>query len=217
MPSRRFWVWAAAVAVLTGALALAAGLAASSTRDAKTHGAVAAKGDPDSSATAVGPNESVNPDETAAAEACAERAYPAEDIPFQATLNAQAAFDAVKGRGVGKGRNAAGQWISIGPTHANYPAVLTFSGTDYTASGRITALAIDPNCSQAKCRLWVAAAGGGIWRTDNALAGGGASWTFVSNSFATNAIGTLTYANGVLYAGTGEPNASGDSEAGMGL
>src|SRR3989441_462589 len=131
MPSRRFWVWAAAVAVLTGALALAAGLAASSTRDAKTHGAVAAKGDP--------------------------------------------------------------------------------------ASSRITALAIDPNCSQAKCRLWVAAAGGGIWRTDNALAGGGASWTFVSNSFATNAIGTLTYANGVLYAGTGEPNASGDSEAGMGL
>ena len=39
----------------------------------------------------------------------------------------------------------------------------------------------------------------------------------MSDSFATNAIGTLVYSNGVLYAGTGEPNASADSEAGMGL
>src|SRR5204862_417314 len=41
----------------------------------------------------------------------------------------------------------------------------------------------------------------------------------VSGSFATNAIGTLTYdaATGALYAGTGEPNASGDSEAGFGI
>jgi hypothetical protein len=45
------------------------------------------------------------------------------------------------------------------------------------------------------------------------------SWTFVSGSFKTNAIGTLTYdaATGALYAGTGEPNASGDSEAGFGI
>jgi hypothetical protein len=50
----------------------------------------------------------------------------------------------------------------------------------------------------------------------------GPSWQFVSGSFATNAIGSLivdpTDASGsTLYAGTGEPNASGDSEAGMGL
>ena len=45
------------------------------------------------------------------------------------------------------------------------------------------------------------------------------NWTFVSGSFATNAIGTLTYdaAHNTLYAGTGEPNASGDSEAGFGI
>src|SRR5262249_27572978 len=95
--------------------------------------------------------------------------------------------------------------------------VLTFSHADYTTSGRITALAIDPNCSNAQCRLWVGAAGGGIWRTDNALSGSGANWTFVSGFFKTNAIGTLTYADGVLYAGTGEPNASGDSEASLGI
>src|SRR5439155_2853768 len=60
--------------------------------------------------------------------------------------------------------------------------------------------------------------GGGIWRADNALSAN-PTWTFVSGSFATNAIGTLTYdaANNVLYAGTGEPNSSGDSEAGFGI
>ena len=36
------------------------------------------------------------------------------------------------------------------------------------------------------------AAGNLSWRTNNALSGSGANWTFVSGSFATNAIGTLT-------------------------
>jgi hypothetical protein len=47
----------------------------------------------------------------------------------------------------------------------------------------------------------------------------GPSWTFLSDSFATNAIGTLTYdaASNTLYAGTGEANASADSEAGFGI
>ena len=109
-----------------------------------------------------------------------------------------------------------GAWLA-GPSTANFP-ILTFSGAAYTTSGRVTALAIDPVCSN-KCTVWVGAAGGGVWRTDNALSGSGANWTFVSGSFATNAIGTLTYdsSTGTLYAGTGEPNASGDSEAGFGI
>ena len=155
----------------------------------------------------------------AAEESYANRAYPAADIPIQLTLNAQAAFNAIKGRGVGRGKHVPGQWTSMGPSSANYPAVLTFSGHDYTTSGRITALALDPACGPGKCRLWVGAAGGGVWRTDNALAGAGPSWTFVSGGFGTNAIGTFTYdaAHNTLYAGTGEPNASGDSEAGVGI
>jgi hypothetical protein len=154
-----------------------------------------------------------------AAEAYANRAYPGSDIPFTATLGAQQAFNAVKKAGVGNGKHTPGQWTLIGPSTANFPGVLTFSGADYTTSGRITALAIAPGCGSKQCRLWVGAAGGGVWRTDNALSGSGANWTFVSGSFATNAIGTLNYdaASGALYAGTGEPNASGDSEAGMGL
>jgi hypothetical protein len=99
----------------------------------------------------------------------------------------------------------------------------------------VTALALAPGCSEdngkgkgkgkdklGKCRMWVGAAGGGVWRTDDPFGKNpdkDPKWKFISDSFATNAIGALTYdaANGVLYAGTGEPNASGDSEAGMGI
>ena len=95
--------------------------------------------------------------------------------------------------------------------------MLTFTAASYVTSGRVTGLAIDSaTCNASFCRAWVAAAGGGIWRTDNVLAAT-PSWTFVSGSFATNAIGTLIFQGGVLYAGTGEPNTSGDSEAGFGI
>src|SRR5438552_3296453 len=114
---------------------------------------------------------------------------------------------------------ALGAWTLAGPSISNAPDILTFSGAPYTTSGRITALAVDPSCSARRCRVWAAAAGGRVWRTTNALSGSGVSWTFVSGSFATNAIGTLTYdaAHNTLYAGTGEPNSSGDSEAGFGI
>jgi hypothetical protein len=117
------------------------------------------------------------------------------------------------------GRPSVGAWQSIGPSKADVPDILTFSGTEYFTSGRVTALAIDPSCGTRRCRAWVGAAGGGVWRTDNALSGAGANWTFISDSFGTNAIGTLTFdaPNNALYAGTGEANASGDSEAGLGI
>src|SRR5437867_2399861 len=154
-----------------------------------------------------------------AQEAYANRAYPAPYVPFTLTRNAHRAWADVMARAPGKGINVLGGWTLAGPSIANFPDVLTFSGTAYTTSGRITALAVDPACSTRRCRVWAAAAGGGVWRTDNALSGSGVSWTFVSGSFATNAIGTLTFdaANNTLYAGTGEPNSSGDSEAGFGI
>jgi hypothetical protein len=154
----------------------------------------------------------------AAEEDYANRAYPATDIPFSATLNAHAAFKKVKARSTTSSSSTSGTWSLIGPSTANIPDILTFNGAATTYSGRITALAINPNCTPNSCTVWVAAAGGGIWRSNNAL-GGTPTWTFVSGSFATNAIGTLTYdaAHTTLYAGTGEPNASGDSEAGLGI
>jgi hypothetical protein len=153
----------------------------------------------------------------AALEDYAHRAYPAKDVPMTATLNAIASFRNV--RAMSMRRPSPGAWQSIGPSKADVSDILTFSGTEYFASGRVTALAIDPTCSVRRCRVWVGAAGGGVWRTDNALSGSGANWTFISDSFGTNAIGTLTFdaANNALYAGTGEANASGDSEAGIGI
>ncbi|CAA9233671.1 MAG: GH74, partial [uncultured Chloroflexia bacterium] len=152
----------------------------------------------------------------------AQRAYPASEVPFAATRNAQAAFQSIRNRS--RGKNALGQWMLSGPSQATVPEELSFYGgvsEKYVTGGRVTALAIDPNCAARKCRLWVGAAGGGVWRTDNALAGAPV-WTFVSASLPSNAIGSLaldpTDATGnTIYAGTGEANASGDSEAGVGL
>jgi hypothetical protein len=154
----------------------------------------------------------------AAEEEYANRAYPAAYIPLQLTANAQQAWANIAAA-TGNKSTSTGAWKLIGPSAANFPDVLTFSGASYTASGRITALAISPDCNRDSCRVWVAAAGGGIWRTDNALRKNSLNWTFISGSFATNAIGALTYdaASNTLYAGTGEANASADSEAGFGI
>ncbi len=148
----------------------------------------------------------------------ANRAFPAAYIPFNLTSNAQNAWGKAK-----KNKKNVGTWTLIGPSSANFPDVLTFSGAAYTTSGRVTALAIAPNCGQGHCYLYLAAAGGGIWRTDKALhTNPSQKWEFISGSFATNAIGTLVIdptdpSGKTLYAGTGEPNASADSEAGFGI
>jgi hypothetical protein len=153
------------------------------------------------------------------------RSYPASYVPFQLTRSAQRAWANIKALPPRRRDGVSPVWNLAGPQNAAFPAILTFAGTPYIDSGRITALVVDPACNNpGSCRLWMGAAGGGVWRTDNALSTGtsvtgGLNWTFLSGSFATNAIGTLTYdaANHVLYAGTGEPNASADSEAGFGI
>src|SRR5437016_8146080 len=130
---------------------------------------------------------------------------------------ARAAFSAIQKKGVGK--KSTTSWFSLGPTNAIYPAFLNRHGSQYVTSGRITALAIAPNCTTNTCTLWVAAAGGGVWRTDKALSGNG-NWVNVSDgTFASGAIGALTYdaAHNTLYAGTGEDAAAGDAEAGVGV
>jgi hypothetical protein len=172
------------------------------------------------------------------------RAYPADETPFTAQLNsiigvkrflATSASNATpapapKGKLSKKNKKAPAEaprfnsWSNIGSNTSSDPGILTFSGGPYTTSGRITAMALDTHngCSAAFCRLWIGAAGGGVWRTTNAAAAV-PSWTFLTQiNFYTNAIGALTFidngtANGILLAGTGEPNASADSEAGLGL
>jgi hypothetical protein len=153
----------------------------------------------------------------------ANRAYPGTEVPMQATVAAKQQFakiDSESSHGQ-RGEGIHANWVSLGPTVALYPAVLNRTGTPYVASGRISALAIEPRCDKEHCRLYVGAAGGGIWRTDQALSNT-PKWKFLSGSFATNAIGTITVdltdpTGETIYVGTGEPNASADSEAGMGI
>jgi hypothetical protein len=143
-------------------------------------------------------------------------AYPDSDVSLAKMLSAQQAFAKVKNKGLaGK---TPGVWSSMGPSKAIYPAVLNRHNSEYVTAGRITSLAIDPDCTTQKCTLWLGAAGGGVWRTTKALAGNG-NWEQVSDSLPTNAVGSLTYdsANHTLYVGTGEANASGDSGAGLGV
>ena len=157
----------------------------------------------------------------AAREAYASRAYPAPYVPQALTAAARQgwanfkASDAKRPKAPGETFNP---WVLYPLSTQEFPQVLTFSGRPYADSGRITALAIAPTCQAGNCRLWLAAAGGGVWRTDDAMATTPV-WTFISGSFGTNAIGTLTYdaGTGTLYAGTGEANASSDSEAGFGI
>ena len=159
----------------------------------------------------------------AAAEEYAKRAYPAPYVPFELTRQAQRAWSKVMARARVRAPSSVGPWTLVGPSSANDPNVLTFSGVPYTTSGRVTALAIAPNCGQGHCYLYLAAAGGGIWKTDHALhTNPSQRWEFISGSFATNAIGALTIdpsdpSGNTIYAGTGEASASSDSEAGFGI
>src|SRR5215208_3401362 len=195
-----------ALLLLVGAAAFTA-VSSNGTHSARAGFSPKKDGDPDAGAQKDTASVEKGPAAlTAAQEEFAQRAYPAEGIPIELTQTAQQAWNAVKLRAIGKGKSSPGQWSMMGPSSANMPGLLVFSGADYTTSGRITALALDPACTSTRCRVWVGAAGGGIWRTTNGLAGA-PTWTFVSGSFATNAVGALTYdaASHTIWAGTGEP------------
>ncbi len=153
----------------------------------------------------------------AAQEKYDDRAYPNADVTIEQQQAAAAAFQALSKLPGGKKTN----WQLTGPRIGNVPGVVTYTGRATVNSGRVTALALSPLCSAADCKIFVGAAGGGVWEADNALAPQ-LNWAPSGNGIPSNAIGTIVFdptdANGrTLYAGTGEPNGSVDSEAGVGL
>jgi hypothetical protein len=180
-----------------------------------------------------------------AAEQVDNRAYPRSYVDDKRALKGRKAFDA-KPKRLHRSdfrtthayltalANSPGAWQALGPVNTNIPGeagqffdLVTQTGPSTSESGRVTALAIDPNCDKASaplgkpCRLWVAAAGGGIWRTNDALAAT-PTWIAPSVDLPTNSFGSLIVdsndaSGNTLYAGSGEPNGSGDSEAGLGL
>jgi hypothetical protein len=119
-------------------------------------------------------------------------------------------------------------WVPKGPNGVPASGLVVNESTGGTSptifSGRATAVAVAPHsCSQGgPCTVFIGAAGGGVWKTTNALAVT-PSWTPVSDGqIPSNAIGSIVFdpndvTDNTLYVGTGEPNGSGDSEAGVGL
>ena len=80
----------------------------------------------------------------------------------------------------------------------------------YYAASRINAMAISPSCRPGHCRMWIAPAGGGVWRTENALADT-PSWKYLTGAFEINAIGSITLdpndsTGNTIWVGTGEGN-----------
>ncbi len=211
------------ITAVAALVALAAVLIGSfSTSKSASHARPAfTKGDPDSSIKEKAGIANEGPDGSLAAQEEAQRAYPADSVPDVATANSQATFASLSKHG-----NGSGSWLSIGPGQAKYPALLDqflAGGKEYTASGRVTALAIGGCKKESKCSLYLGAAGGGVWVADKATeSNGNVHWQFKSGSLGSNAIGSLLVdpsdpSGDTVYAATGEPNASGDSESGVGI
>ncbi len=156
-----------------------------------------------------------------------QRAFPDQDIPLARFETAQADARAIRARGFATGKGRPGTWVTVGPSNALYPfsefrTNSLYVPNEYAAGGRTTALAIAPVCVPGNCRLWAATSGGGVWRTDNALTGE-PHWTYLSASFAGNAVGSITVdpndpSGNTVWAGTGEGNTCGSGcVAGVGV
>jgi hypothetical protein len=148
----------------------------------------------------------------------AQLAYPASDLPLSWIETAQSAFGTAKGRDFARGKGRPGTWTTVGPSTAEYPFfefrnIASYVPNTYNAASRIDAVAIDSSCKPGQCRMWIGPAGGGIWRTKNALTGN-PSWEYLSGSFAINAIGSITVdptdpTGNTIWVGTGEGNTCG--------
>ncbi len=142
--------------------------------------------------------------------------YPATDIPLAQFLGARQDWKALQKQGLPGGLNAnRGLWTRLGPSNALYPFNpfrdrSVYVANEYVATGRISHVAIDPSCGASRCRIWIANAGGGIWRTENALAAT-PTWKYLSSPFEHNNTAAIELdpndpTGNTLWVGTGEPN-----------
>ncbi len=113
-------------------------------------------------------------------------------------------------------------WTPVGPGQV-------VSATYGAVTGRVTAVAIDPSDATGNT-IYVGTTGGGVWKSTNA-AGPATAVSFApltdtlpvfsanagSSATASLSIGALGVGNGVLLAGTGDPNDASDSYYGSGL
>ncbi|MBV9710729.1 MAG: hypothetical protein JO011_07445 [Ktedonobacteraceae bacterium] len=170
------------------------------------------------------PDSPSNGGNGASQEAYDNAAYPGTYIGYNQAVGASTAYQSTVAHTSlmsAAWRNSQATWQLVGPTLNTVAPQATYTGRVTANSGRVTAIAVSNKCTTAFCRVWVGAAGGGIWTTTNGLAAA-PTWHSSSDGLASNAIGSITIdptdASGkTLYVGTGEPNGSSDSEAGVGL
>jgi hypothetical protein len=190
MVRRRHGVLVAAVGVLTvAAIALIIGMA---TNGSSSPAGKRGPGDPEAleNLSAVqGPGE--GPLGGYEAEKAAQLTYPANVIPLSVTAKAEATFEKIK-KGSGSAPHGKGVWQQYGPESvALQPGVLAFSGATNATATRTPALLLGPTCVPGNCRMWAGASGGGVWRTDDALAPK-QNWKYLTRSIEQNSVGTLT-------------------------
>ena len=125
------------------------------------------------------------------------------------------------GKGPGLAESVPLQWFPIGPASIlDEPGSNSLFGIAKkgAASGRIAAMAADPHNAKV---YYIAAAGGGVWKTKD----GGISWVPLTDNvpgapFQDMFMGAIAIApsdTNTIYAGTGEPDFSGDSFYGRGV
>ena len=156
----------------------------------------------------------------------AMRTYPANVIPPTVVAKADATFTKIDAQDntTGDSHSKGHRWSLYGPTQdATQPGVTAFSGATNSTASRITALVVAPNCRSKQCRVFAGASGGGVWRTDNALANNPQWKQLHPRQLEQNSVGTLTLdptdrSGRTLYLGTGEANrCSSGCEAGVGI
>ena len=162
-----------------------------------------------------------------------KRAYPADTISLAKVEAAQESFrqvlatTAARERARGSLQARAARWVKFGPNHALYPFTErrnsgNYVPNTYVAGGRTTDLAIAETCEPGDCRMYITPAGGGVWRTDNALAAN-IQWTYLGGPLGINAAGTVTIdptdpSGETIWVGTGEANVCGSGcVAGVGI
>src|SRR5437667_12538554 len=158
----------------------------------------------------------------------AARTYPANVIPASMVQNAKNTFEKIATQtsqmmATQSESTISNQWQRYGPLQNSIqPGVLSFSGATNATASRDTALVVAPTCVPGNCRLWVGTSGGGVWRTNDALAAN-PSWTWLTGVLALNSVGSLVAdpndaSGNTLYVGTGEGNrCSSGCESGVGI
>ncbi|HVE99222.1 MAG TPA: hypothetical protein VNA12_08590 [Mycobacteriales bacterium] len=113
--------------------------------------------------------------------------------------------------------DSANTWRNIGPRPIRVDGVAFPSVDGYgvdQASGRVTAVEVDPRDATGNT-VYIGAAAGGVWRTRD----GGVTWVPVADALPTLAIGDVAIdpTNGWLHVGTGEGNTGGNNYSGAGV